>query len=82
MQGTYIRLRVDGNSADPEALGGAENAASDLATIGNQDFFEERLAHDRGTHSGMLECLRAGAVTFLVLSRASDRNKRRRVECG
>jgi hypothetical protein len=40
MQRAAIRLRIDGNCRDPHAPGRPDDAASDLAAIGDQDFFE------------------------------------------
>ena len=35
-----VGLRVDGDGADAEATAGAEDAAGDLAAVGDQDFGE------------------------------------------
>ena len=40
MQSVSVSLRIDRDSAQPQPLGGAGNAAGDLAAVGDQDGFE------------------------------------------
>lgn len=37
MQGTGVGLRVDGDGFDAELFAGADDAAGDLAAVGNED---------------------------------------------
>jgi hypothetical protein len=48
VQGTYIRRRIDGDRAHAEVLGGAGDATSDLAAIGDEDGTEHggSIEHD------------------------------------
>ncbi len=42
MQGVLVGVRIDGDGLDPHAAGGLDDAAGDLAAIGNEDFLEHR----------------------------------------
>ena len=42
MQGIPVRVRIDGDRLDAHALGGLDDPAGDLATVGNQNLVEHR----------------------------------------
>ena len=70
-----------GNGADAHAPRGLDDAAGDLAAVGNQDLLEHLLS-SLAHHSGMLPCLRHGFSIFLSRSMTSERQMRLRVSCG
>ena len=78
MKRAGIRLGIDRDGLDAHLPRGADDAASDLATIGDQDFLEHGIA----AHKGMLSCFFGGFASFLSRSMASERITRRRVERG
>ncbi len=45
MQGLAIGIRIDGHRRDPEPTRRPDDAAGDLAAIGNQDLFQHRRIH-------------------------------------
>jgi hypothetical protein len=41
MQGIAVSIGINGDRLDPHATGGLDDAAGDLAAIGNQDLLEQ-----------------------------------------
>jgi hypothetical protein len=48
MQCIAIRFRVDSNGAHAEFSAGAGNPYGDLATVGNEDFFQHWISNTLG----------------------------------
>jgi hypothetical protein len=83
MEGVGIGVAEDGNRLDAHALGGAHDAAGDLAAIGDEDFAKHRVALiEVARHSGMLSCFFHGLASSLPRSIDSERQTRCRVDRG
>ena len=75
-----VGVGIHRHRRDAHLLRGLDDAAGDLAAVGDQDLVEHLGL--RPLHSGMLPCLRHGLSSFLSRSMASERHKRLRVSCG
>ena len=74
-----VGIGIHRDGQDAHLLRGLDDAARDLAAVGDQDFFEHVLLKNQ---SGMLPCLRHGFSSFLARSITSERQMRLRVSCG
>jgi hypothetical protein len=74
MQRAIIGIGIHRHRFDAELAAGLDDAASDLATVGDQDLVEQLGCHDtRHPYSGMLSCFFQGFSSFFSRSIASER---------
>ena len=75
MKSIGIGIRIDSNRFDAHLFCCTNDATSDFATIGNQDFFNHLKPQ-----SGIVSCLRSRFSTFLLRRAANARATLLRVE--